>query len=80
MGDKLPEPMGNMDDVIVPFLLVHGGHDLVDLQLHGGVVPLPPVEECIFTRGVGIEMVGVSHRHHAGVVFDEGLGYLMVSQ
>ena len=28
MGYKPPEPVWDMNDVVVPFLLVHGGHDL----------------------------------------------------
>ena len=40
-----PEPVRDVESVIVLFLLVHGGHDLVDLGADGRVVPLLPVQE-----------------------------------
>ena len=46
---KSPEPTGNVDDVVVLLFLVHGSHDLVDLGANGGVIPSPPVQECVVT-------------------------------
>jgi hypothetical protein len=45
MWDKLPEPVRDMDEVVVPLFFVHGGHDLVNFGADGGVVPLPPIQE-----------------------------------
>jgi hypothetical protein len=46
---ELPEPVGNVYDVVVPLFLVNGGHDLVELDADGGMIPFPPVQECIVT-------------------------------
>ena len=44
MGYEPPKPMWDVKDVVVPFFLVHGGHDLIDLHLDGWMVALSPVE------------------------------------
>ena len=43
MGYEAPEPVRDMNHVVVLFLLVRGGHDLVNLGKDRGMVPLPPV-------------------------------------
>jgi hypothetical protein len=78
VGDKPPEPVGDMDDVVIPFLLVHGGHYLVNLQLNSGVISPSPVKECIFMCGACVEVIGASHRHHAKVMSNEGLGNAVI--
>ena len=49
MGYKPTEPVGNVDDIVVTFFLVHGCHDLVEFGIYGGVIALPAVEKCILT-------------------------------
>lgn len=44
MWQELPEPLGYMNDVFVPFLFLHGEHDLIDLCSDRRVVAVPPVE------------------------------------
>jgi hypothetical protein len=38
-----------MNDIVVPFLLVHGEHDLIDLCSDGRVVAVSPIEEGVGT-------------------------------
>jgi hypothetical protein len=54
-----------MNDVVVTFLLVHGGQDLINLGADGGVVALSPVQEPVGVSGSGVEVVQASHRHDA---------------
>jgi hypothetical protein len=60
---ELPEPMRDVDNIVVPFLLVHGDHDLVDLGVDVRVVPSPRVQESIVACGRCIEVVGAPHCH-----------------
>ena len=75
MGYEPPKPMWDVKDVVVPFFLVHGGHDLAKLGANGGVVPFPPVQERIVVRRGCVEVIWATQRHDAGIVGDEGFGY-----
>jgi hypothetical protein len=35
MWHKMPEPVRDVDNIVVPFLLVHGGHDSIHLGVNG---------------------------------------------
>ena len=43
IGYKTPEPVRDMNDIVVAFLSVPSGQDLVELGINGGVVARPPV-------------------------------------
>lgn len=62
MGYEPPEPVRDVKDIVVASVLVHGGHDLTDLVAIGGVIALPPVQECLVACSCGVEVVGASHR------------------
>jgi hypothetical protein len=40
VGHGPPKPVWDVNDVVVTFFLVHGGQDLIDLGVDGGVVAL----------------------------------------
>ena len=80
VGDEPPEPVGNVEYVVVLLLLVHGGHDLVELGADGGVIPSPPVQESVFARCRRVEVVRAPDCHDAFVVRDQCLGNAMGAQ
>ena len=43
-GYKMPKPVCDVNDIVVAFLFVHGGRDLVKLGIYVRVVALPPVQ------------------------------------
>ena len=47
---ELPEPVREMDHVVVMFFLVHCGHDLAHLCLDGRVVSPLPVLKCVLMQ------------------------------
>ena len=65
MGHKPPKQVWDVNDLVVTFFLVHGGHDLIDLCMDGGVVAPLPVQEHVVASGGGVEVVQASHRHDA---------------
>ena len=44
MWDKAPEPVWDMEDVVVTFFFGHGGHDFVQSTGYGCVVSVSQVE------------------------------------
>ena len=74
MGYEPPEPVQDTNDIVVEFLFVHGGHDLVHFGVYGGEVALPPVQECIIAYSCGVEVLRAPNSHDSGVVLNECLG------
>ena len=67
VGCKAPKPVWCVKEVIVALFLVHGLHDLVDLDANGGVVTAPPVQESIIPGGRRVEVVRAPNVHNAVV-------------
>jgi hypothetical protein len=63
MGHEAPEPVRDANNIVVPSLLVNGGHDLIDLGVDGRVVSHLPVQEGIVACGGCIEVVWAPHCH-----------------
>jgi hypothetical protein len=74
VGNESPEPVGDVYYVVVLLFLVHGGHDLVELGADGGVIPFPPVQECVVARLRRIEVIRTPDGHDACIMQDQCLG------
>ncbi len=71
MGYEPPEPVWDVNDVVVEFFFVYGGHDLANFGIYGGMVALPPVQECVIVCSRHIEVARAPGHHDAGVVLHE---------
>jgi hypothetical protein len=49
VGDVSDQPVWEWNNKVIPFLPVHGGHDLVELGRDGQVVEHLPVKKCVGT-------------------------------
>jgi hypothetical protein len=52
-----------MNDVVVSFFFVHGGHDLVNFGADRRMGPFSPVQEGVVAHGGYVEVVWVPHCH-----------------
>ena len=66
--------LGDVDGVVVPFLLVHGVHYLSYLVKDGLVVPLPQIQEGVVVQCGCAEVVGAPNSQYSPVVQYECFG------
>ena len=61
-------PVGKRNDIVVPIFLVHGSKYLREFLVDGWVVATAPVQQGVFSSGIGNEPVGAASEHDAGVL------------
>ena len=57
MGHKPPKPVWNVNNVVVSFFFVLGGHDLADIGTDRWVVSFLPVQDGGVARGGCVEVI-----------------------